>query len=44
MSLKSVEQETAVSPPDPFTSIDDPRLAFITNKWSRTVVQPLLIR
>ncbi|MCA9947142.1 MAG: DUF4129 domain-containing protein [Anaerolineales bacterium] len=43
MSLKSVEQETAVSPPDPFTSIDDPRLAFITNKWSRTVVQPLLI-
>lgn len=28
---------------DQFLSIDDPRLAFITNKWSRTLVQPLLI-
>ena len=28
---------------DPSLSIDDPRLAFITNKWSRRVVQPILI-
>jgi hypothetical protein len=24
-------------------SLDDPRLAFISNKWSRTVIQPILI-
>ncbi len=41
MSMK--QKETAVPPPDPIHSIDDPRFAFITNKWSRTLVQPLLI-
>lgn len=30
-------------PPAPVLPLDDPRLAFITNKWSRTVVQPLLV-
>lgn len=29
--------------PAPVLPLDDPRLAFITNKWSRTVVQPLLV-
>ena len=43
MSLKAAEKETAVPPKEVFLSIDDPRLAFITNKWSRTIVQPLLI-
>ncbi|MFZ1398468.1 MAG: hypothetical protein WAS33_16310, partial [Candidatus Promineifilaceae bacterium] len=42
MSLKAVEK-TPDSPVEPFLSIDDPRLAFITNKWSRTIIQPLLI-
>ncbi|VAW31880.1 Permease of the drug/metabolite transporter (DMT) superfamily [hydrothermal vent metagenome] len=27
----------------PILAIDDPRLAFISNKWSRTVIQPILI-
>ena len=43
MSQKQLKQETAVTPTDSFASIDDPRFAFITNKWSRTLVQPLLI-
>ena len=43
MSLKAAEKDTAVPPQEAFLSIDDPRLAFITNKWSRTIVQPLLI-
>lgn len=30
-------------PPPPVLPLDDPRLAFITNKWSRTIIQPLLI-
>lgn len=30
-------------PPAPVLALDDPRLAFITNKWSRTIIQPLLI-
>lgn len=41
MSQKTAA-ETAV-PHDPHLSLDDPRLAFITNKWSRTVIQPILI-
>lgn len=41
MNQKTVP-ETAV-PHDPHLSLDDPRLAFITNKWSRTVIQPILI-
>ncbi len=43
MSLKAAEKKTAVSNKDAFLSLDDPRLAFITNKWSRTILQPLLI-
>ena len=43
MSLKTVRKDTAVSAETDFPAIDDPRLAFITNKWSRTIVQPLLI-
>ncbi|GJM42475.1 MAG: hypothetical protein DHS20C20_27570 [Ardenticatenaceae bacterium] len=43
MSLKTAGEETAVSTDATFVSIDDPRLAFITNKWSRTLIQPLLI-
>ncbi len=39
MKQKTVSQ-TAVSTPLPD---DDPRLAFITNKWSRTIIQPMLI-
>lgn len=40
---KTGKLKTAVPKPDPIHSINDPRLAFITNKWSRTVLQPLLI-
>ncbi len=43
MSLKAAKKDTAVSTPEPSLPINDPRLAFITNKWSRTVLQPLLI-
>ncbi len=43
MSLKAAEKKRGDSSKEVFLSIDDPRLAFITNKWSRTVVQPLLI-
>ena len=44
MKVKDVgKEETADSTKDVFLSIDDPRLAFITNKWSRTIIQPLLI-
>lgn len=43
MSLKAAGKETAVPTKETFLSIDDPRLAFITNKWSRTILQPLLI-
>lgn len=42
MSLKAAEKKDDDAK-DFFLSIDDPRLAFITNKWSRTVIQPLLI-
>lgn len=43
MSLKAAEKKTSVLAKEHFLSIDDPRLAFITNKWSRTILQPLLI-
>ena len=40
MTQETTSPETAV-PAN--LSIDDPRFAYITNKWSRTIVQPLLI-
>ncbi len=43
MSLKAAEKKPDDSNQETILSIDDPRLAFITNKWSRTIVQPLLI-
>lgn len=43
MTLKAAERKRNKTDDDPFLSIDDPRLAFITNKWSRTIIQPLLI-
>lgn len=43
MSLKAAEKIPDGSNQETPLSIDDPRLAFITNKWSRTIVQPLLI-
>ncbi|WP_420627534.1 DUF4129 domain-containing protein [Candidatus Leptofilum sp.] len=42
MSLKAAERQPDKTQ-DVFLSIDDPRLAFITNKWSRTIIQPILI-
>lgn len=42
MSLQAAEQNPTENQ-NAYLSIDDPRLAFITNKWSRTVIQPLLI-
>jgi hypothetical protein len=43
MSLKAAEKQPSDVNEEFFLSIDDPRLAFITNKWSRTIIQPLLI-
>ena len=43
MSLKAAEKKPNDDAKEFFLSLDDPRLAFITNKWSRTIVQPLLI-
>ena len=44
MSTRRRHQVRPVAPPPaPVLPLDDPRLAFITNKWSRTIVQPLLI-
>lgn len=43
MSLKAAEKKPNDDAKEYFLSLDDPRLAFITNKWSRTIIQPLLI-
>ncbi|MBK8902257.1 MAG: hypothetical protein IPM53_13810 [Anaerolineaceae bacterium] len=40
---KKMIRPPAKSSSPPVLALDDPRLAFITNKWSRTIVQPLLI-
>ncbi|WP_420643088.1 DUF4129 domain-containing protein [Candidatus Leptofilum sp.] len=42
MSQQTAEKPTA-NEPAKLLSVDDPRLAFITNRWSRTLIQPLLI-
>lgn len=43
MSLKAAEKKPNDDAKEYFLSLDDPRLAFITNRWSRTIIQPLLI-